>query len=112
MYCPKTPKDAQGVRNDIAEYRQRIAQCKAALARYEAEAVLAADAKNAEARAAQVVLSLAANEGAADLSADIASDTHKIAIIEAALLRYVEERADRMTDLRERELAQRLAAGE
>ena len=112
MYCPKTPEEAQELRNDIAVYRQRIAARKAALARYEAEAVLAANAKNAEGRAALVVLSLAANEDADGLSADIANVSHKIAHIEAALLRYAEERADRLIDLRERELAQRLAAGE
>ena len=111
MQYPRTTEDAQDARQVVANYRYCIAQFKAQLARYEAEAVLAADAKNAEQRAAQVVLALAANETMPNLQDAIRSHTLRIAELEAALLRYAEERADRMTDLRERELAQRLAAG-
>ena len=103
-----TPAEAEAARVELAGLRRGIEEDNLVLSVIEAGYVQAADAKNAEARAAQVVLRCDDDARYQVFKTGIAEATFRVARLEAALLRYAEERSDRMRDLRERELAARL----
>ena len=103
------PQDAYHARLDLVRLRAEQRDAKRSMAYAEARAVLSADGKNAEQRAAQVVLWCGDSPDYAD-ARDAYDDAAAMAgAIEAGLLRYAEELDDRRADLRERELAARLS---
>ena len=103
-----TPADAYAARLDLAAFKQAQRGAKRSMAHAEANAVLYADEKNAEKRAAQVVLMLASDSHHVEALEIYEEAARSIGAIEAGLARYAEERDDARADLRERELAQRL----
>jgi hypothetical protein len=103
------PQDAYHARLDLVRLRAEQRDAKRTMALAEARCVLAVDGKNAEQRAAQIALALATDPYHGEALEWHETATGLIGAIEAGLLRYAEERDDARADLRERELAQRLA---
>ena len=103
-----TPADAHTARLDLVRLRAEQRVAKRSMDYIEAQITVVVDGKNAEQRAAQVVIRCNHDPEYCD-----ARDTHddaaaQIGAIEAALLHYVEERDDARAYLRESELEQRI----